>query len=171
MSQEIRHMAQETNGEIKRINRGMADFGDRIGELVEEMIANGLKKRFMEVGYEFDDCIRRREFSDKALGIRGEIDFLLANKDVAMLIEVKTRLQEKDVVGHIVRIGKYSDFASARGYGQTLVGAVYGGVIEDEAREFALENGLYVIEQSGDAVSIISPKNGEARRWQPKTKE
>ena len=45
-------------------------------------------------------------------------------------------------------------------------GAVAGAVVDDEAMDFAHENGLYVIVQSGEAVEIVeTPEGFKAREW------
>jgi hypothetical protein len=45
---------------------------------------------------------------------------------------------------------------------RTYAGAIAGAILEGRAREFALERGLYVIEQAGDNVRITAPASPAA---------
>jgi len=91
----------------------------------------------------------------------------LENGDVAVLIEVKTTLETADVRKHIERMEKFRRWTDAKGVApKRYIGAVAGAVIQEEAEEFAHENGMYVIVQSGDAVEIITPPEGfRAKEW------
>jgi len=62
---------------------------------------------------------------------------------------------------------KYRIYANARWNDPTrFIGAVAGAVVTDEAKDFAHENGMYVIVQSGDAVEIVSvPVGFKAKEW------
>jgi hypothetical protein len=47
-----------------------------------------------------------------------------------------------------------------------FIGAVAGAVIKGDSEEFAHENGMYVIVQSGEAVEIVTPPKGfKAKEW------
>ena len=47
-----------------------------------------------------------------------------------------------------------------------FIGAVAGAVVTDEAKDFAHENGMYVIVQSGKAVEIVpTPEGFKAKEW------
>jgi len=49
---------------------------------------------------------------------------------------------------------------------QKAIGAVAGAVVEGDAAEFAQENGMYVIVQSGKAVEILTPPEGfKPKEW------
>jgi predicted AAA+ superfamily ATPase len=98
----------------------------------------------------------------------GEIDLVLENGDVTILIEVKTRLQVPRVRKHIEAMGKYRRCVDSKGRGDTMrfIGAVAGAVVENDAKDLAHENGMYVIVQSGKAVEILTPPEGfRAKEW------
>ena len=81
---------------------------------------------------------------------------------------MKTTLETADVRRHIGKIEKYRRYAQARGIceHQRFIGAVAGAVVEGDAAEFAQENGMYVIVQSGNAVEIVPPSEGfKAKEW------
>jgi hypothetical protein len=44
-----------------------------------------------------------------------------------------------------------------------LYGGIAGAIIPDNVRDYALKQGLYVIEQSGDTVNVIAPEETKVR--------
>jgi hypothetical protein len=159
----------ESRAEYERIsketNKKISELGSRIGEIIECMVEGGIVEKFQALDYEIEDCARRRRFGLNSAH-RGEIDLFLENGDVAILIEVKTTLQTIDVRKHMERMEKFRCRANEKGDKRRFVGAVAGAVIEGEAKEFAHENGMYVISQSGDAVEILPlPKNFKVKEW------
>ena len=83
-----------------------------------------------------------------------------------ILIEVKTTLETADVRKHIRQLEQYRCCADVRGDKRRFVGAVAGAVVEGEAMDFAHENGMYVIVQSGKAVKIVPvPEGFQVKKW------
>jgi len=157
----------EYDRRMKETDKKISALGSRIGEIVENMLGGRILDKFQALGYEVDDYTRNHSFRLSKLGIKGEIDLILHNGDISILIEVKTTLDVADVRQHIERIDKYRTYADAR-WGDTTryIGAVAGAVVEDKVVDFAHENGLYTIVQSGEGVEIVEvPKNFKARVW------
>ena len=166
--QETDRKIQETAEQMKKTSKKISELGSRIGKIVENMVAGNIIEKFQTLNYDVAGCSPHKFFEIKKLGISGEIDLLLDDGEVAILIEVKTTLETADVRKHIERIEKYRRYADARGIGKTqrYVGAVAGAVIMGEAAQFAHENGMYVIVQSGKAVNIVTPPEGfTAKEW------
>ncbi|MDR1491928.1 MAG: hypothetical protein LBT05_04310 [Planctomycetaceae bacterium] len=140
---------------------------DKIGEIIEAMVEGDILGKFEKLGYHFTGCTRRYKFKNNKLDIRGEIDFFLEDGDTAMLVEVKTTLEIEDVKYHLERMKKYRRYADAKGDKRTFIAAVAGGaVVSETVREFAHQNGMYVIVQSGDAVRIVKPPKGfKVKEW------
>ena len=98
--------------------------------------------------------------------MRGEIDLFLENGDIAILIEVKTTLETKDIRAHIERLEKFRRASDMKGDKRRFIGAIAGAVIDGDAEEVAHENGMYVIVQSGKAVEIMpTPEGFQVRKW------
>ena len=98
--------------------------------------------------------------------MRGEIDLFLENGDIAILIEVKTTLQTKDVHKLMRTLERFRRSADYKKDKRRFIGAIAGAVVEDDAMRFAHENGLYTIVQSGEAVEIVPvPEGFKAREW------
>ena len=167
MRQETDRIVKETALQIKATNKKISELGSRIGEIVENMLGGRILDKFHALGYEVDDYTRNHSFRLSKLGIKGEIDLILHNGDISILIEVKTTLDVADVRQHVERIDKYRTYADAR-WGDTTryIGAVAGAVVEEKVVDFAHENGLYTIVQSGEGVEIVEvPKDFQARVW------
>jgi len=164
---ETDRMLKENAAQIKKTDRQISALGSRIGEIVENMVKGKIVQKFQKFGYKIIQYSRNKFFEYKKLGIRGEVDLFLENGDVAILIEVKTTLETADVRHHIERMEKYRRFSNASsGDKRRFIGAVAGAVVTDEAAEFAHQNGLFVIVQSGEAVEIIPPPDDfTAKEW------
>jgi len=119
-------------------------------------------------GYNVTAHSRDKVFRDEQTGESGEIDVLLENGEVAILIEVKTKLKTDDVRDHIEQLEKYRRYADEEGRRdkRRFIGAVAGAVAADHVIKYAQKKGLYVIVQSGDAVEIVTPPKGfKAKEW------
>ncbi|MDR1353595.1 MAG: hypothetical protein LBK05_09975, partial [Treponema sp.] len=81
----------------------------------------------------------------------------------AMVVEVKSLLTLADVKDHMKRMGTLRQYADAHHDTRKYVSSVSGALIEDEARNFALEKGIYVIEHTGETIQIKVP--GKVRTW------
>ena len=161
----------------KELNRKIGDLGNRIGDIIEHMLGERIIEKFQALGYNVTHpVVRNCSFSSAKLGIYGEFDLTLVDSDIIILIEVKTTLETADVRKHLKKIDEYRNHIATDGFVQPhvrhllpntrFIGAVAGAVVTDEAKDFALENGLYVIVQSGDAVEIVqTPEGFKAKEW------
>jgi hypothetical protein len=148
----------------EELDRKIGQLGNRIGDLVESMIASGVLRLFQEQGYEFDQCSQDVVMYDEHRRVIGEIDLFLENGDVACLVEVKTKLTENDVVEHIAVLELFRKKADAKGDKRQFISAVGGGIVRENVRKFAQKQGMFVIQQSGENVEIIPP-DGEPKVW------
>jgi len=56
------------------------------------------------------------------------------------------------------------EYANLHGDKRTFLGAVAGIVVNDKVRNYTLDQGLYLIEPSGENLSITLP-NGILKEW------
>jgi hypothetical protein len=89
---------------------------------------------------------------------------MLENGDKAMLVEIKTQLTVERIKKHIERLEKMRKHADLYGDKRTFLGAVAGVVVDDVSREYALNQGLYLIEPAGEDLTITQP-NGKPKEW------
>jgi hypothetical protein len=79
-------------------------------------------------------------------------------------VEVKTQANIDDVRDHVERMEKLRRYFDLYDDKRKLYGAVAAAIIPENVRDFALKQGFYVIEQSGDNVAIKEPE-GSLRAW------
>nr|AGS51662.1 hypothetical protein [uncultured bacterium contig00026] len=161
---ETRESQKETDRQMKEYNRRFGDFTNRFGEVVEYMIAPNLCDKFEEFNYYFQRAVSNSRYKDHKNNIRFQVDVMLENGDLAMLVEIKTKLETADVKEHIKRLEKMRKYADLHGDKRAFLGAVAGVVIEDPVKEYALTEGLFLIEPSGESFNITQPGN-KPKEW------
>jgi len=161
---ELRESQKETDRIVKETSKQIGGLNNRFGEIVEYMVAPNLLKKFREYGFKFHQASPDVVFSDDDDNTLFEVDVLLQNSDKAMLVEVKTTLTTEDVKEHIERLKKMRKYADLHGDKRIFLGAVAGVVMTTNVKKYALKQGLYVIEPSGETFNIISP-SGKPKEW------
>jgi hypothetical protein len=121
--------------------------------------------KFDAFGYEFVRANRRTTYWDHNKQAIAEVDIQLENGNFVLAIEVKTQLTTEDIKDHVQRMEILRSYAAERQDSRIYIGAVTGGIIDDFARGYALKNGFYVIEPSGDTINIEAPP--QLRTWKP----
>jgi hypothetical protein len=165
---ELRESQKETERLMKesaeRLDKQIGRLGNRIGEIVEHLVAPNLRKKFKDLGLNFPQASPNADVSDYDNNIFLEIDVLLQNGDKALLVEVKTKPTTKDVKDHIKRLEKMRVYADLHGDKRTFLGAVAGVVMTPTVKDYALGQGFYVLEPSGETFNIIPPQAGP-KEW------
>jgi hypothetical protein len=161
---EVGRKQEETSRQMVEYNKRFGDFTNRFGEVVEYMIAPNLCDKFDEFGYDFDTASSNYRRKDRKNNISFQVDVMLENGDKAMLVEIKTSLETADVKEHIERLEKMRKYADLHGDKRSFLGAVAGVIIEDQVKEYALAEGLFIIEPSGESFNITKP-NIKPKEW------
>jgi len=165
-AEELREWREEWKDQSKKLHKKMGTLDHNIGKFSENITVNGLKKKFEELGYPHEDSDVHIPFViPGSRGISSEIDYLYESTDAIILVEFKAALEVEDVKKHMERIEKYRRCINAAGDNRKIMGAVHGAVVGEGAREFSLENGLYVVEHSGDSIQIIEPEKEKLKKW------
>jgi len=163
-ARQMKESAERLDKQMRETDRRLGKLGNRMGEIIEHMIAPNLREKFNELGFNFSQSNQGTIVSDKENKISFEIDVKLENGDKAMLVEVKTKPTIKDVKDHIKRLKKMRVYADLHGDRRAFLGSVAGVVITDNVKEYALKQGFFVIEPSGETFNIIPP-NGQPKEW------
>jgi len=161
---ELRESQKETDRIVKETSKQIGTINNRFGEIVEYMITPNLLKKFREYGFKFHEAMSDRVFSDDDDNTLFEVDVLLQNSDKAMLVETKATLTTEDVRDHIERLKKMRAYADLHGDKRIFLGAVAGVVMTSNVKKYALKQGFYVIEPSGETFNIIPP-SGKPKEW------
>jgi chromosome segregation ATPase len=155
---------KETDRRMKELQKSMGYLDNRFGEMAEHLVAPNIVKKFNELGYHFSDVAKERKFFNEETGlIEAEFDVILENGEFSIGVEVKTKPAERDVREHMERLEYLRARKDKLGDKREVRGAIAGAIMPRNAREAALREGLYAIEQSGDTVRIEEPKN--VRGW------
>jgi hypothetical protein len=148
---------KETQAALKETQRIVGDLGNKFGDEAEYTLIPGLPEKFKQFGFDFGAIIRNRKINNEKYNIHAEVDAFLENGSQAMVVEVKAKLQKADVDEHIKRMEKLRKYADLFGDRREFFGALAATVMTEKARNYALENGFYVIEPSGDDVKVSKP--------------
>jgi hypothetical protein len=165
MMQETARRMQETDRRMQETDRKISKLGGRLGELVEHLVAPNILEKFNDMGFRFGKIGLDVLFKDAGLSPVAEVDILLENGDTALAVEVKSKLTADDVQEHVDRMGKLRRYADEHGDRRRLIGAVAAAVIPAGVKPFALKNGVYVLEQTGDTVCIDVPEGFRPKEW------
>lgn len=155
---------KETFRQLKISDKKFGELNNRFGEIVEYMIAPNLCKKFRELGLNFQKSTNRTAVDDFDNDIHFEIDVMLENGEKAMLVEVKTTFTTEQVKEHIKRLEIMRKYSDLRGDKRSFLGAVAGVVIRPNVKKYALEQGFFVVEPSGETFNITSPQ-GQPKEW------
>ncbi|MDR1949939.1 MAG: hypothetical protein LBQ38_11155 [Spirochaetaceae bacterium] len=162
---EVALRQEETARQFKETDRKIGKLGNRVGELVEHLMSPNILEKFRKRGFSFGKASPNVVFTDSHNNTIAEVDILLENGDVALAVEVKTKLTTENVMDHIERMEKLRSYADGHGDSRRLIGAVAGAIISVEAKPFAIKNGFYVIEQTGDTAVISVPDDFVPKEW------
>ena len=158
--------ADQRLARIERIaaqaNRESARLGERWGQFVENLVEPAVITLFQERGIGVQETYRRMKSKRPAAPM--EIDIFAIDGDVAVAIEVKSRLARRDVEYFLEKLGRFKQsFIHFQDY--QLYGAVAGIEIDENVDRYAYQQGLFVIRQCGDAMEIANDANFQPATW------
>ena len=93
-----------------------------------------------------------------------EIDLLVVNDTDAILVEVKSKLTQRDVDEHLQRLAKFKRLMP-RFRDVKALGAVAAMIVPDEVASYGCRQGLFVLVQSGENVIILNDAEFTPRVW------
>jgi hypothetical protein len=153
---------QETDRQIKQVNQQIGKLGNRLGEFVEWQVRPSAVRLFQERGIDVhelqSDVAVKRE--DGGL----EIDLLVVNNTEVVLVEVKSKLTQRDVDEHLQRLEKFKRLMPRYEHMKAL-GAVAAMVVSDEVANYAYSQGLFVLTQSGENMTILNSTEFQPKVW------
>jgi hypothetical protein len=161
----MKELFEETTRKMQETDRKIGELGNRFGELAEHLVTPNIAEKFRALGYAFTRAGPDVEFFDRNGKALTEVDVWLENGDFVMAVEVKSRPRKRDVEDHVKRMGILRAYFEERKDTRKLLGAVAGAIVTKELRDVIIEQGFYVIEQSGDTVRIEPPEDFKPRIW------
>lgn len=158
----LKEQSQKTDRQIKQVNEQIGKLGNRLGEFVEWQVRPSAVALFRDRGIDVHEL--HSEISVKRIDGGLEIDLLVVNETDVVLVEVKSKLTQRDVDEHLERLNKFKKFMPRY---QTLraLGAVAAMVVSDEVANYAYSQGLFVLAQSGDSMTILNTREFQPQVW------
>jgi hypothetical protein len=74
-----------------------------------------------------------------------------------MIVETKVKPDTGDIQDHLERMRKLRAYADLHRDTRKYLGAVAGVVVAGNVKNYALKNGFYVLEPSGETFAITEP--------------
>ena len=158
----LREQSQETDRRIREVNKQIGDLGGKWGRFVENMVAPACETLFLKRGIPVHQVSQRMK--KRLNGQTLEIDVLVTNENHVLVVEVKSSLGVNDVKDLMDDLRRFRGFFPEYAQKQ-LYGAVAGIEIEEGADKYAYRQGLFVLAQAGEAVSILNNPDFEPRNW------
>ncbi len=158
--------SKKLDEQLNRMDKQIGGLNNKWGEFTEHMLKPRLLEMFRNKGFVVQTIYPQIE------GLKNgktyySIDWLLVNSAYVVVVEVKSKLKMKHVDEHLVRMRRIQevqpqkfDFKKT-----TLIGAIAGMVIEDGVEAYAIENGFYILKQSGNMVEISNPDVFQPTEW------
>jgi hypothetical protein len=139
------------------------------GDIADYMLLPFLMKKFYKLGLNFLEGRRDFYISDDVDQIVISADFMMKNDNKEMLVKMEKELNAEDVKDHIECLEMMRKYANLHSDSRqkskyTFLGSVAGVVVEPNVKEYALEQGFFVIEPSGVAFNI-TPPNDQPKEW------
>jgi hypothetical protein len=158
----LKEQGQETDRQIREVNKKIGDLGGKWGRFVENMVAPACETIFLKRGIPVHQVSQRvkKRLDGKTL----EIDVLVTNENHVLIVEVKSSLGVNDIKEMIEDLGKFHTFFPEYSQKQ-LYGAVAGIEIEEGADKYAYRQGLFVLAQAGETVSILNNSDFQPKNW------
>ena len=132
-----------------------------MGELIETLIAARLWEKFAAYPYNLERAYQRIPVYGEKNRVLTDIDILLVDSEWAMAVEVKREVVDRyDVDHHVKRMNLIRQYPPLGTVGKKLLGALSGGVVSPDMRDYAYNAGFFVLELQGEAVDLALPPEG-----------
>jgi hypothetical protein len=158
----LRETVEQTSKQIAQTNKQVGGLTSRWGEFVENLIKPAAARLFQEKGIDVHLTALRVTGQDEKGSI--EIDILVENTTEVVAIEVKSHLEVRDVKRFLQTLERFKK-VFPKHKSDKLYGAVAGIKIDERANEYAIQEGLFLIQPTGDSVIIVNNQDFEPKAW------
>jgi vacuolar-type H+-ATPase subunit I/STV1 len=149
---------EKLDKQLDKLTKDVGGLRNSIGEMTETLIAARLWEKFSDYPYNLKRAYQRVPVYYENNQIATDIDILLSNTEWVMAVEVKNSLHRMDEVdNHIRRMELIRKYPPLETVGKRLVGAMAGGVVKPEVRDYIHSSGFFVLELTGETVSLVKP--------------
>jgi len=161
-TEDIKQLFKETDQRLAELGRQIGGLGNRLGEFVEGVVRPGLVRLFRERGIDVRET--HRDLEAERNGKKAQIDLLVVDDEEVVVVEVKSKLSQRDVEEHLERLALFKEMFPR--YADTRVfGAMAAMVVPEKQGTFAEGAGLFVIGQSGDDAVFLNSAGFRPKAW------
>lgn len=155
----LRQIAEEMELDLKRTRQEVAKVSDALGRFAENMVAPAIVRIFNDRGIPISETAQRVRSPLRRI----EYDIVAVNEHDVVVVSVKTRLNAEHVKQFVDERLTIFKEVFPRYHDMHVFGAVAGMSIEQEADIYAINQGLFVLTQSGENVTLVNPQDFQPR--------
>lgn len=153
---EMSGFKDETERDRKRMNKQWGDLANRLGTLVEDIVAPSLPRVAAKLfGCEIPDFFAVR-IARRRNGETREYDAILACGDVVLVNETKSRLQASHIDPLLLKLAELPRFCPEY-EGKRVVGVLASLYPDDSVVRRATAAGVLVMGMGDDAMQVMNP--------------
>ncbi len=137
-------------------------FGVKRSYFVDTMVAPACETLFLNSGFTSFQVsqMARKKLNGETL----QIDLFVTNESLVLAVGVKSTLTVEDIQYFMEDLGQFKQFFPEYSHKQ-LYGGVSGIKIEKGADKYATRQGLFVLAQSGETMTILNGTQFEPKSW------
>jgi len=161
-SREADKRFQKTERIVRDVSKNIGGLNNTVGEVAEEYFRGA----FSKLGELSGVKVKAVDSLQRTIGkVTGQFDIVVFGNTANILVEVKHKLREQDVIRFSKRIFPafkrlYPEHCKVK-----LFGAVAGMTIDDDALTQALDLGLLVFTQSGQKIVQLNPDGFQPKEF------
>lgn len=153
LAKEAREQSKETDKKIKEL---ATRFTSTTGRIIEGLMSSSGIKIYEDAGFKVDSLCKNFKRKNKALNLAMEMDVLLFNDKQVIVEEVKSSCDKKDVDKFVRNMENfkrlYNEFED-----KEVFGAIATVNYEEDADQYAHEQGLFVVRVSSEEIFSLDP--------------
>jgi len=160
--QETDKRFQETERIVRDVSKNIGGLNNTVGEVAEEYFRGAFSKLAELSGVK----VKAIDSLQRTVGkVTGQFDIVVFGDTANILVEVKHKLREKDVISFLEKTFPsfkrlYPEHSNVR-----LLGVVAGMTIDRKALKYALNQGLLVFTQSGQKILQLHPDGFQPKEF------
>ena len=152
----------KTEAIAEQTNKAVNSLTSRWGRFVENLVAPGVLRLFQERGIAVQEVHQRMKSRRGSENL--EIDIFAVDDEMAVAVEVKSRLTQDDVRHFLRNLERFK--TAFPHYGNyRIYGAMAAIEIDESVDTYGENQGLFIIKQAGDSVCISNKADFAPRTW------
>jgi hypothetical protein len=150
----VMQMFAETNKKIDKQAKNIGGIDRSNGLMAEEAIYNSLSKDNVFANVKFDYIRKNIQLQSEDHRTLSELDILMVNGDTIAIIEVKFKVEKKDIKNILNKQLKHFRQIYPKYNNHKIILGIGGMSFEKEVEEEAKNNGIGIIKIVGDKVEF-----------------